>query len=121
MKAHFKYVAAGLVCLAMAVGVGGCIVNTPYSRGYRDGHVQKFSYKGIIRRSWEGDMALAGSARSAQALGNVWHFTVTDNQIAKDIEHLNAGQLVRLHYVEWWWTFNGETSYRITKVEPVNQ
>jgi hypothetical protein len=121
MKLPFKYVAGGVVCLAMAFGVGGCIVNSPYSQGYRDGSVQKFSVKGLIRKSWEGDMALAGSARSSQALGNVWHFTVSDPQVIKDIEKIPAGHPVRLHYIEWWWTFNGETNYRVTKVEPIDQ
>lgn len=116
MKTWIKPVAITFLLIVCGLGVGSCVATRPYSEGHRDGYVQKFSRKGIIRKSWEGDLALAGSARS-QAVGNVWHFTVSDPEVVKNIEFVNAGQLVRLHYDEYLWTINGETNYRITKVE----
>jgi len=116
MKTWIKPVAVGVLLLGCAFGVGSCVATRPYSEGHRDGFVQKFSRKGILRKSYEGDLALAGSARS-QAVGNVWHFTVSDPDVVKSIENVNAGQLVRLHYDEYLWTVGGETNYRITKVE----
>jgi hypothetical protein len=116
-----KYLLLGVVFLVAAIGVGGCIISRPYSTGHRDGYVQKFSVKGFIRKSFEGDLALAGSARTSQAIGNVWHFTVSDLGAIKAIEKVNASQLVRLYYDEYWWTTGGDTYYRVTKVERLKE
>jgi hypothetical protein len=116
-----KYLLLGALFIAAAIGVGGCIVSRPYSTGHRDGYVQKFSVKGFIRKSWEGDLALAGSARTSQAIGNVWHFTVFDKEAVNALEQINAGHLVRLHYDEYLWTTGGDTNYRVTKVERLKE
>jgi hypothetical protein len=107
----------------VVLGIGGCVIHNPYSSGYRDGMVQKFSKKGFVYKSWEGDLALAGSARNSQALGNVWHFTVSDTTVVEAIRNTKPHEQVRLHYNEYWWRpgLTGETNYRVTKIEKVQE
>jgi hypothetical protein len=119
------YAAIGFLLLAICtILFGGC---SP-SEGYRDGYIQKFSHKGYINKSWEGELALLGfggshSGKPGQSSEGTWSFTVSDAKIAKQINDLPPGTYVRLHYTES--AFHNPittgTNYQITTVEPVTQ
>lgn len=67
-----------------------------YSEGDRAGVVQKFSRKGWICKTWEGELAqyvVAGVAPQ------IWTFSVRDPQIAALISK-QVGEKVDLHYSE---------------------
>jgi uncharacterized membrane-anchored protein len=72
-----------------------------YSKGYRAGLLQKFSEKGIIFKTYEGEMILS----SVQSNANValasekFLFSVTDEAIAKQMEQIQGKQVV-VHYRE---------------------
>lgn len=110
-------VLTGVVVVVLCIaGVAIQIATTPWSTGYRDGTIQKFSTKGFFRKSYEGDMATEGS-RSAGSVGNVFHFSVKDKAIAKQIENMPPFTKARLHYKEYMWTVNVETNYLVYKVD----
>jgi hypothetical protein len=67
-----------------------------YSTGERAGWVQKFSHKGWICKTWEGELALVSLPGSAVEKFN---FTVHDDAAAKAIQ-LAVGKRVTLHYEE---------------------
>lgn len=102
------------------LGFGGCYGYSQmvYSRGHRDGYIYKFSTKGMFG-TWEGELSMPGAGGRRNDIGNVWQFTVTDPEIIKKIDTLDASQFVRVHYKEYYWRpwWEGETNYRAYKVE----
>ncbi len=109
----------GLLCLGCC---GGCVAvsENTYSTGHRDGYVQKFSYKGIIWKNYEGEMALAGFHRKGEdGISNTWQFNAHDPEIIKQLEALHDDDHVRLYYRQVWaaMPWNGGTDYRIIKIE----
>ena len=72
-----------------------------YSKGYRAGLLQKFSEKGMLFKTYEGEMVLS----SVQSDANVaiasekFLFSVTDKTVAKSMEQIQ-GRRVIVHYEE---------------------
>jgi hypothetical protein len=93
-----------------------------YSTGYREGTIQKFSYKGLIFKTNEGELAMNGFKKTDESLGNVFEFTVLDESIKKTIEEVHGTDQVRLFYTQYLFSpfYKGSTGYRITKVERIN-
>jgi hypothetical protein len=86
-----------------------------YSSGERAGWVQKFSYKGWICKSWEGELALVSLPGSAV---EKFYFTVHDDAAAAQIEKA-VGKRVTLHYEEKVGlptSCFGDTRYFVSKV-----
>jgi hypothetical protein len=71
-------------------------LNWVYSSGERVGYVQKFSLKGYVCKTWEGEIVLV-SMPGTQAEKFV--FTVKDDNIAKRVNE-SLGQRVKLIYEE---------------------
>ena len=67
-----------------------------YSDGERTGYLQKFSHKGWICKTYEGELAMSTVPGVAPV---IWSFTVRDAAVATRINVL-AGQRVVLHYEE---------------------
>jgi hypothetical protein len=67
-----------------------------YSEGERAGYVQKFSRKGYVCKTWEGELAMTTVPGTAPTL---WLFTVRDDATVKKI-HDTVGKRVALHYTE---------------------
>jgi hypothetical protein len=89
-----------------------------YSEGTRAGYVQKFSRKGWICKTWEGELAQVNIPGS---LSEKFLFTVRD---AKVVDYVNAslGKRVALTYEEHRGvptTCFGDTRYYITAVRVV--
>jgi hypothetical protein len=67
-----------------------------YSEGERAGVLQKFSKRGWICKTYEGELAqyvVGGVAPQ------IWHFSVRDEAVAAQL-HQAVGQQVRIHYTE---------------------
>ena len=91
-----------------------------YATGERAGWVQKFSRKGWICKTWEGEMAMVSMPGSTT---EKFFFTVRDDAAAQDINRL-MGRRVALHYeqkVGLPTTCFGDTRYYVTKVTPVEE
>jgi hypothetical protein len=88
-----------------------------YSTGDRAGYVQKFSKKGWICKTWEGELSMVNIPGQAQER---WYFTVRDDSVAKVLTNV-MGQRVSLTYEEHRgvpFSCIGETSYFVTGVRP---
>jgi len=90
------------------------IYYVPYSEGYRSGELIKFSRKGVMVKTWEGEIShgLGGT--------NVFAFSVED----KDVDLIDKlkeyqGHYIKISYKERFATFFwlGDSKYFITKVQ----
>jgi hypothetical protein len=81
----------GLVVLYFLV-----VLNWNYSSGERAGWVQKFSKKGWVCKTWEGELAMVSMPGTAQ---EKFFFTVWDDDVARRINEA-MGRRVSLHYAE---------------------
>ena len=91
-----------------------------YSSGERAGYVQKFSRKGWICKTWEGELAMVSMPG---ALAEKFYFTVRDDGVAGRINQ-TLGQRVSLSYAQHKGlptTCFGETEYFIDGVRMVLQ
>lgn len=88
--------------LAMLFTAHGC--GEGYSEGERFGQLRKFSHKGLMMKSWEGELLLSnGYIRKADGSGgpDVWAFSVTDEKIARMLEAVPANATVTVKYRQW--------------------
>jgi hypothetical protein len=93
-------------------------LNWSYSHGERAGYVQKFSRKGWVCKTWEGELAMVNIPGS---LTEKFQFTVRDDKIA-DYINASLGKRVALSYdqhVGIPTTCFGETQYFVTAVRVV--
>lgn len=67
-----------------------------YSEGERAGVLQKFSKKGWLCKTFEGELALYVVGGVAP---QIWHFSTRDENLAKELSQA-VGQQIRLHYTE---------------------
>jgi hypothetical protein len=91
-----------------------------YSTGDRAGYVQKFSKKGWIFKTWEGELAMVNLPG---AMPEIFYFSVREEKAAEKIQ-ASLGRRVRLKYdkhvgvpVSWF----GETEYFVVDVEVVDE
>ena len=124
-KKFAKAVVLGGAAAATAVALSGC--GSQYSDGDRVGTVTKFSNKGLVCKTWEGEMAMENFVSSTDSDGksimtNTFDFTVSDPAIVPQIQDaLNKGERVDLHYDQKILNNPCTTSsgYFITKVTPL--
>jgi hypothetical protein len=93
-------------------------LNWTYSRGERAGYVQKFSQKGWVCKTWEGDLAMSTIPGSAPER---FAFSVRDDSVAQAVTKL-MGSRVALTYEQHRGvpgTCFGETEYYVTHVQPI--
>ena len=89
-----------------------------YSDGDRAGVLQKFSKRGWICKTWEGEIAMYVVGGVAP---QIWEFSVRDDEVAVQLQAA-VGQQVRLHYAEHRGLPTncfGETDYFVNRVEVV--
>src|SRR5512134_1281574 len=113
-----KVLAAIVVVAALAAGYFWVFLNWNYSTGERAGWVQKFSKKGWICKTWEGEMAMVSMPGAAP---EKFFFTVRDDATAVAINRI-MGERVSLHYEEKVGlptSCFGETRHFVTGVTPV--
>jgi hypothetical protein len=91
-----RLIAALLVIAALVAGWLAIAWNWSYSSGERAGWVQKFSRKGWVCKTWEGELALVSLPGSSV---EKFLFTVHDEEAAARITAV-MGKRVSLHYEE---------------------
>lgn len=109
------FLALVLVCL-IAVGYLFIAFNYSYSDGSRAGYIQKFSRKGWICKTYEGELAMTTVPGVAPVL---WSFSIWDEKMASQLSQAMGKRLV-LHYKEYRYiptTCFGETPYFVDRVE----
>ena len=119
-----------LICFAIIVIVlvaaGGGILSIfggfmpNYSDGERAGTVYKLSHKGMIWKSYEGEMNLGGMAADANGtmVPNRFVFSVTDPEIVEQINQAStSGNRIMVHYHQYLVKpMKLETQYVVDKV-----
>ena len=122
-KRHWGLILFGVfVVLPVALFVlwTAAALNWSYSVGQRAGFVQKFSEKGWLCKTWEGELAMANPLPGA--MPEKFAFTVRDDSIAHLIEQL-MGSRVAITYEEHRGVPShcfGETEYYVTGVRRMN-
>ena len=94
------------------------VLHWSYSSGERAGYVQKFSKKGWICKTWEGELAMVSMPGT---LSEKFNFTVIDDAVADKINK-NLGKRVSLDYEQHKGvpsTCFAETEYFVTDVRVV--
>ena len=112
MKKIISLVILGIVALgALYYAV---IYFVPFSEGVRSGELIKISHKGVLIKTWEGEISQGISG------AQIFSFSVLDKD-KEVIEKLKEyqGQYVKVDYTERFATFFwlGDTKYFITAVE----
>jgi len=112
MKKFFTIGLLGILLLTIAFFA--FVYFVPYSEGVRAGELVKFSHKGVIIKTWEGEISQGVSE------AQLFEFSVqgSEDQVIKDLNDFQ-GKYVKLYYFErfksLFWL--GDTKYFITKVE----
>ena len=91
-------------------------LNWTYSHGERAGYVQKFSKKGWICKTWEGELTTIAVPGS---IPEKFFFSVRDDRVADEINN-SLGKKLSLSYEQHKGvptTCFGETEYFISKVK----
>jgi hypothetical protein len=91
-----------------------------YSEGNRAGLLQKFSYKGTMFKTYEGELVMSSvtSDQNVALASEKFYFSVPDKALAEQLMKLE-GQHVVVHYVQkngvlpW----RGETKYLVDRLE----
>jgi uncharacterized protein YxeA len=107
------FILISVVLLGIA-GYFAFVYYVPFSEGYRSGELIKFSRKGIVAKTWEGEISQGISG------AQIFEFSVEDGQ-KEVIEKLKdfQGKYVKVTYTERYSTFFwlGDTKYFIIEVE----
>src|SRR5258706_15615862 len=93
-------------------------LHVSYSNGERAGYVQKFSRKGWVCKTWEGELAMVNIPGS---MPEKFYFTVRDDGVAERINK-TMGQRVKLAYEQHKGlptSCFGETEYFVQDVQGV--
>jgi len=109
-----------VVLVALVAGYFWAAMKWSYATGDRAGWVQKFSRKGWVCKTWEGEMAMVSMPGSTT---EKFAFTVWDDDTVQQINKL-MGRRVNIHYeqkVGLPTTCFGETRYYVTGVAVVEE
>ena len=110
-KVLFK-ILAGIILLAVLWFA--FIYFVPYSEGTRSGELIKISNKGVVFKTWEGEISQGISG------AQIFKFSIEDieKDVIKNLQK-HQGNYVKVYYKERYKTFFwlGDTKYFITKVE----
>lgn len=111
-----------VILLIVAVGTAGYIwvMGWTYSDGTRAGTLIKVSHKGVVFKTFEGQLNMGGFQPDAQSgiVGNIWEFSTAKSSIYKQLQQAE-GEKVKLHYRQRYRAFawQGKTEYFVYKVE----
>ncbi len=117
---------AGIFVAVIVVGVivTLLIFNYTYSEGKRAGVLVKFSKKGYIFKTYEGELNLGGLGNlpGTAQMDQLWHFSVRNEAVAATLMNVE-GKKISVHYKQivknmvW----QGETDYFIDSVQVLDK
>jgi lysophospholipid acyltransferase (LPLAT)-like uncharacterized protein len=105
-----------VVIIAALAGFTWLTLHWSYSDGERAGFVQKFSRKGWICKTWEGELAMVTLPGT---LAEKFAFTVRDDALAAKL-NANMGKRMALHYEQHKWVPSscfGDTEFFVTDAQ----
>jgi hypothetical protein len=90
-----------------------------YSEGYRAGLLQKFSSKGTVFKTYEGEMILSSvsSTKDVALASEKFYFTLINKELVRSFDMLQ-GQNIIVHYKQKNGTlfFRGDSEYLVDSV-----
>ena len=107
----------GILIVSVSLYIAG-IYYLNYSEGYRSGQLVKLSYKGLLFKTWEGQLSQGVSD------GQVFKFSIEGNEervlkLLQDYQGSNVRLMFKERYRTFvWW---GDTKYFVVDVEKVDQ
>ncbi len=116
--------AAVWVVLVLVIALGGAALWTyatlhwTYSEGERVGYVQKFSRKGYVCKTWEGELAMVSMPGTTP---EKFYFTIREDAVADAINR-SLGKRVALKYAQHLLVPSscfGETQYFVASAQIV--
>ena len=89
-----------------------------YSEGTRSGNLIKVSHKGVLFKTFEGDLNLGGVRMIEGLEGNIWSFTILDDKLISRIKEYE-GKRVKVFYKERYkiMPWQGDTNYIVVNIE----
>lgn len=108
-----------VLVIGLLAGVGYYFVRTyTVSDGNRSGILFKISRKGIVFKTFEGQLHLGGSLQMTEQ--SVWDFSAKNTEVYQKLQQFE-GKNVTLHYRELVNPFpwQGDTKYIVDDVHPV--
>ncbi len=116
---RWLFIVVGVAIVLFALYTWGTL-QWSYSTGDRAGYVQKFSSKGWVFKTWEGELAMVSMPGTNP---EKFYFSVRDDSVAAVINQ-TLGRRVAVHYeqhvgvpVNWF----GETEYYVVGVRLAEQ
>jgi len=107
-----------LAVVVVCTGYVMIVLNWSYAKGERIGYVQKFSEKGWLCKTWEGELAMVILPGT---LPEIFNLSVRDEAVAHQVERL-VGQRVSLTYEQHKGVPGpcfGDTEYFIVRISSV--
>ena len=97
-----------LIIVLIGGGIFAFDYYVPYSDGWRAGKLVKFSHKGILIKTWEGQLS------TGIGQDHLWNFSVEPKEklaIEKMVDYQGKG--VKIRYIERFWKIPwlGDTKY----------
>ncbi|MBX9783170.1 MAG: hypothetical protein K2X48_07745 [Chitinophagaceae bacterium] len=113
----------GIFTVVLVLALSGFIYYKYYftfSEGYRSGLLQKFSHKGNLFKTYEGEIILSSirSNNNVALASEKFLFSVADKNVAAQME-LQQGRMVTVHYHEKKGTlpWRGDSEYIVDSVK----
>jgi hypothetical protein len=119
-KGQMRIIGILVGIVILVVGYFWVALSWNYSTGERAGWVQKFSKKGWLCKTWEGEMAMVSMPG---AVPEKFYFTVWDDEVADNLNKV-MGKRVALHYEEKVGlptSCFGDTRHYVTRVTEVEE
>lgn len=122
VKRLFKRLLIIVILLALAALAFGTF--GVYDEGVRAGMVLRLSKKGILFKTYEGQLNLQtfGALKGTSPIAESFDFSVESDEtvVIQQLEQAAlSGERVNLHYIKRYWAlpWRGETKYFVTRVE----
>lgn len=115
----FRFISWALLILGIVFGIGYFIYRTyTISEGSRAGTLFKISKKGVVFKTYEGQLHLSGSVMLTTQ--STWDFSAENAQVYQELQKYE-GKNVKCYYREKVDAFpwQGDTDYLVYKVEPI--
>lgn len=91
-----------LIIILSVIGYSYWFYYNPYSDGYRQGVLQKFSRKGNVFKTYEGEVIQLGFGQRTGGgfSAQYFNFSVTDMEVADSLESC-LDKSVKVHYIQY--------------------
>jgi sulfopyruvate decarboxylase TPP-binding subunit len=113
-----------LLIIVIVLGIGALVFisTASFSSGYRAGVPIKMSHKGVLFKTWEGQLNIGGLTNSDQgAIPTTWEFSIAEDEelVRNKIDQaITQGKRVKLNYkekyIKLFW--KGDTKYLVYEV-----